>query len=67
MALQDIVDIRLREVQKRLENRHVTVDVDEHAKAWLAEKGYDPAYGSRPLNRLVQKRILNPLSMCLIE
>ncbi|CAG8568981.1 13218_t:CDS:10 [Cetraspora pellucida] len=67
MALRDIVDIRLREVQQRLENRHVTVDVDEHAKAWLAEKGYDPAYGSRPLNRLVQKKILNPLSMCLIE
>ncbi|RIB19371.1 P-loop containing nucleoside triphosphate hydrolase protein [Gigaspora rosea] len=67
MALRDIVDIRLREIQKRLENRHVTVDVDEHAKAWLAEKGYDPAYGSRPLNRLVQKKILNPLSMCLIE
>ncbi|CAG8798456.1 19045_t:CDS:2, partial [Racocetra fulgida] len=34
MALRDIVDIRLREVQQRLENRHVTVDVDEHAKAW---------------------------------
>ncbi|RGB25255.1 P-loop containing nucleoside triphosphate hydrolase protein [Rhizophagus diaphanus] len=67
MALRDIVDVRLREVQVRLKDKHIKVDVDEHAKAWLAEKGYDPVYGARPLNRLIQKKILNPLAMCLIE
>ncbi|PKK81053.1 hypothetical protein RhiirC2_723042 [Rhizophagus irregularis] len=46
MALRDIVDVRLREVQVRLKDKHIKVDVDEHAKAWLAEKGYDPVYGT---------------------
>jgi ATP-dependent Clp protease ATP-binding subunit ClpB len=45
MALRDIVDVRLREVQARLKDKHIKIDVDEHAKAWLAEKGYDPVYG----------------------
>ncbi|KAF0467099.1 Heat shock protein 78, mitochondrial [Gigaspora margarita] len=39
LSRRDIVDIRFREIQKRLENRHVTFDMNEHAKAWLAEKG----------------------------
>ncbi len=45
MALRDIVDVRLREVQARLKDKHIKIDVEEHAKAWLAEKGYDPVYG----------------------
>ncbi|CAI2189426.1 16132_t:CDS:2, partial [Funneliformis geosporum] len=67
MALRDIVDVRLREVQARLKDKHIMIDVDEHTKAWLAEKGYDSVYGARPLNRLIQKKLLNPLAMCLIE
>ncbi|CAG8654883.1 406_t:CDS:10, partial [Funneliformis mosseae] len=67
MALRDIVDVRLQEVQVRLKDKHIMIDVDEDTKAWLADKGYDPVYGARPLNRLIQKKLLNPLAMCLIE
>ncbi|CAG8477719.1 5170_t:CDS:2 [Paraglomus brasilianum] len=67
LALRDIVDVRLREVQQRLSDKHITIDIDEHAKAWLADKGYDTVYGARPLNRLIHKKILNPLALCLIE
>ncbi|CAG8651239.1 15001_t:CDS:10 [Funneliformis caledonium] len=67
MALRDIVDVRLQEVQARLKDKHIMIDVDEDTKAWLADKGYDPVYGARPLNRLIQKKLLNPLAMCLIE
>ncbi|CAJ0630737.1 2691_t:CDS:10 [Entrophospora sp. SA101] len=67
LALRDIVDVRLREVQERLNDKQITIDIDGHAKAWLATNGYDPVYGARPLNRLIQKKILNPLAMNLIE
>ncbi|EEB07722.2 hsp78-like protein [Schizosaccharomyces japonicus yFS275] len=65
--LRDIVDVRLQEVQQRLDDRKITLHVTEAAKEWLADNGYSPAYGARPLNRLVQKRILNDLAMKLIQ
>ena len=40
------MDVRLREVQQRLSDKHITMDVDEHGKAWLADKGYDTVYGT---------------------
>ncbi|CAG8445502.1 308_t:CDS:10 [Acaulospora morrowiae] len=67
MAFGEIVNVRLREVQKRLKDKNITIEVDEHTKAWLAEKGYDPVYGARPLNRLIQKKIVSPLALYLIE
>ncbi|KAA8912956.1 hypothetical protein TRICI_003338 [Trichomonascus ciferrii] len=66
-ALNSIVDIRLDEVQQRLENRRIKLDVDQEGKKWLVDKGYDPLYGARPLNRLIQKQILNPLAIHLIK
>lgn len=66
-ALNSIVDIRLDEVQQRLENRRIKLDVDDAGKKWLVDKGYDPLYGARPLNRLIQKQILNPLAIHLIK
>ncbi|KAJ1924860.1 hypothetical protein IWQ60_004938 [Tieghemiomyces parasiticus] len=66
-ALRDIVDIRLHEVQQRLDERRITLDADEAAKLWLADRGYDPAYGARPLNRVIQKKLLNPMAKALIE
>ena len=46
----------------RLADREITLDVSRPAKAWLAARGYDPTYGARPLKRLIQRGLLNPLA-----
>ncbi|KAJ2808180.1 chaperone ATPase hsp78 [Coemansia helicoidea] len=66
-AIREIVDVRLREVQGHLDDRRIALDVSDAAKDWLAERGYDPVYGARPLNRLIHKRLLNPLARDLID
>ncbi|KAJ1959591.1 chaperone ATPase hsp78 [Dipsacomyces acuminosporus] len=66
-AIREIVDVRLAEVQKHLDDRRITLDVSDGAKEWLANRGYDPVYGARPLNRVIHKRLLNPLARCLID
>ncbi|EHL00622.1 putative Heat shock protein 78, mitochondrial [Glarea lozoyensis 74030] len=66
-ALRDIVDIRLKELQKRLEDRRITLHVDDEVRAWLADRGYDPKYGARPLNRLISKQIGNGLADKIIR
>lgn len=66
-ALRDIVDIRLKELQSRLDDRRITLDVSDEVKAWLCEKGYDPRYGARPLNRLIAKEVGNSLADKIIR
>ncbi|CEP16667.1 hypothetical protein [Parasitella parasitica] len=66
-ALRDIVDVRIKEVESRTADRRIKIDVDMSARDWLGERGYDPAYGARPLNRLIQKKLLNPLARLLID
>jgi ATP-dependent Clp protease ATP-binding subunit ClpB len=66
-ALRDIVDIRLRELQARLDDRRITIQVDGEVKNWLCEKGYDPRYGARPLNRLIQREIGRKLADKIIR
>lgn len=66
-ALRDIVDIRLRELQGRLDERRISVDVSAQVKDWLCEKGYDPRYGARPLNRLIQLEIGRKLADHIIK
>ena len=66
-ALRDIVDIRLRELQQRLDDRRIILDVPEDTKTWLAEKGYDPKFGARPLNRLISREIGNGLADKIIR
>ena len=66
-ALRDIVDIRLKELQARLDDRRMTLNVDEDIKGWLCERGYDPKYGARPLNRLISKEIGNRLADQIIR
>ncbi|KAJ2845388.1 hypothetical protein IWW36_004800 [Coemansia brasiliensis] len=66
-AIREIVDVRLREVQEHLDDRRIKLEVSEDAKDWLANRGYDPVYGARPLNRVIHKRLLNPLARCLID
>lgn len=66
-ALRDIVDIRLKELQTRLDDRRITLEVSEEVKAWLCDKGYDPRYGARPLNRLISKEVGNHLADKIIR
>ena len=64
--LAHIVDLQLKAFDERLAARRITVEVTEAARAWLTEHGYDPAYGARPLRRLVQTAIGDPLARMLI-
>ena len=57
-----IVDIQLKRLQRLLDERKVVLDLDESARGWLAEKGYDPAYGARPLKRVIQREVQDPLA-----
>ena len=62
-----IVDIQLLGLQKMLADRNIQLTLDEKARQYLAEAGYDPAYGARPLKRVIQKELQNPLANLLIE
>src|SRR5699024_4173648 len=64
--LGHIVELQVRELATRLADRRIELEVTEAARAWLAEKGYDPAYGARPLRRLVQKEIGDRLATALL-
>ena len=66
-ALRDIVDIRLKELQARLDDRRIALEVPDEVKSWLCEKGYQPQYGARPLNRLIQREIGNGLADKIIR
>jgi ATP-dependent Clp protease ATP-binding subunit ClpB len=62
-----IVDIQLKRLEKMLADRHVTLKLDKAAMAWLAEAGYDPVYGARPLKRLIQRVLQNPIASLILE
>ncbi|ESK88873.1 heat shock protein hsp98 [Moniliophthora roreri MCA 2997] len=62
-----IVDIRLQEVEARLSERKITLDIDDAAKGYLSSVGYSPVYGARPLNRAIQQELLNPLSVMILS
>jgi ATP-dependent Clp protease ATP-binding subunit ClpB len=57
-----IVDIQVARLQKLLDERKITLDLDPSAREWLAEKGYDPVYGARPLKRVIQRQLQDPLA-----
>ncbi|HET9443478.1 MAG TPA: AAA family ATPase, partial [Acidimicrobiales bacterium] len=65
--LAAIVDIQLRGLEKRLAARRLDLEVTEEAKRWLADRGYDEAYGARPLKRLIQREIGDTLASALLE
>ena len=62
-----IVDIQMERLQKLLEDRKITVTLDAAAREWLADKGYDPAYGARPLKRVIQKSLQDPLAELILS
>ena len=64
--LRGIVDIQLRGLSERLDARRLTLQVSDSAKSWLAERGYDPAYGARPLRRTIQQAIGDKLAKKLL-
>ena len=61
-----IVEIQLERLQKRLVGRKITLDIDASARKWLADEGYDPVYGARPLKRVIQHRLQDPLAELLL-
>ena len=64
--LGEIVEIQLARIAKRLTNRRLSLEVTDAARSWLADEGYDPAYGARPLRRLVQREIGDRLARMLL-
>ena len=61
-----IVDIQMARLLKRLAGRKIALDLDEGAKKWLADEGYDPVFGARPLKRVIQRALQNPLAEMLL-
>jgi ATP-dependent Clp protease ATP-binding subunit ClpB len=64
--MKRIVDIQLQHLRRLLAERKITLEVDESAKVWLANTGYDPIYGARPLKRVIQRELQNPLATMLL-
>ncbi len=62
-----IVDIQITRLQKLLEDRKITIALDAKGREWLAEKGYEPAYGARPLKRVIQKSVQDPLAELILS
>ncbi|WP_432448124.1 ATP-dependent chaperone ClpB [Aliiroseovarius marinus] len=64
--MDGIVDIQLGRLTKRLGRRNISLDLDEAAKKWLADEGYDPVFGARPLKRVIQRALQNQLAEMLL-
>jgi len=62
-----IVDIQLKRLEALLKDRRMEIELDDAARSWLAAKGYDPAYGARPLKRVIQKELQDPLARLILE
>src|SRR5437763_4943494 len=65
--MKGIVEIQLRHLQQLLADRKIALELDGAAAAWLADKGYDPVYGARPLKRVIQRELQNPLAQQILE
>lgn len=65
--LTHVVDIQLERLRQLLEDRGIELTLDDEAKKWLAEKGYDPIYGARPLKRVIQRYLQNELATLILE
>jgi ATP-dependent Clp protease ATP-binding subunit ClpC len=65
--LRSIVELMVKDLQKRLEERKLSVEITEEAKAWLAGEGFDPVFGARPLRRAIERHVENPLASKLLR
>jgi ATP-dependent Clp protease ATP-binding subunit ClpC len=66
-ALAKIVDTQVEEVIKRLTEKRIALAIEPEVKGWLAERGYSPEYGARPLRRTIQEKILTPVASLMVE
>ena len=66
-ALEKIVDIQLSQLQQRLAEQGISLSLDQHARTYLAHQGFDPHFGARPLKRLIQQEILDPLATEMLD
>ena len=62
-----IVDIQMKRLAKLLDDRKITIELEPSARTWLADKGWDPAYGARPLKRVIQKSVQDPLAELILS
>jgi ATP-dependent Clp protease ATP-binding subunit ClpB len=65
--MKQIIDIQIRGLLKRLEDRKIHVELSDAAREFLVSEGYDPMYGARPLKRVIQRRVLDPLALRVLE
>jgi len=65
--LARIAGIQIEQLQKRLDDRRIQLDLDQDARAWLVDHGFDPVYGARPLRRLVQTAVGDKLAMAILD
>ena len=65
--IRRIVDIQIAQLQKRLDERHIILSLDDKAKDWLSDNGYNPEFGARPLKRLLVQNLENPLAIKLLD
>ncbi|MBU0660999.1 ATP-dependent chaperone ClpB [Patescibacteria group bacterium] len=65
--IRSIIELQLTHIESRIAEKKITLDVLKSAKDWLAKKGYDPEFGARPLKRVLQRELLDPLAMMIIE
>jgi ATP-dependent Clp protease ATP-binding subunit ClpC len=65
--MEEIVDLQMKEIRERLEERGVTIELTEAARKWLAKEGYDAAFGARPLRRTLQRYVESPLSKRILR
>jgi ATP-dependent Clp protease ATP-binding subunit ClpB len=65
--MERIVDIQIKGLDRLLADRKIVIELDAAARDWLAEKGYDPAYGARPLKRVIQKNLQDPLAEMILS
>ena len=65
--IKRIVDIQIRGLQSRLADRHLNLEITDKARSYLAQEGYDPAYGARPLKRALQRKVQDPMALMLLE
>jgi len=65
--MDGVVEIQLRRLEKLLADRKIDLTLDDKARAWLANAGYDPVYGARPLKRVIQKAVQDPLAQLILK
>ena len=65
--MDDIVKIQMRRLEQRLAQRKITLDLDDSARTWLADEGYDPVFGARPLKRVIQRALQDQLAEMILS